>query len=331
MLALYLAGPLDFLSMRWGPVAALVAVAAAAWLTAGVIRDKREAERRPIAALTAILLFLFLTGASVVAGRLSPQFVAGLNGVFPIPGRYFTPINAFWTCVAMLVLYAAFVVRIRPAFLVSFGLFFVILMFARVKAELVQAEDWADFFREADGLGAAILLDVPDEQLLSRLWPNAAERNQWIGFLRQDKLSAFAEPRSAWFGQRLTDHFSIASPDRCRGSVEASTPIPSDRFRAWRLEGWAWDAQRGQEPADIIFADESGRIVGSGRGQLRHGYNPGISLNTPLPQPTAEHAAHRRSEWIGYARVDDPSANAKLQAFAVLAGGREVCAAGSSP
>ena len=331
MLGLYLGGPLDFLSMRWGPVVAIVAVVASAWLALSAIRRARASEKPWLGALLAALLFLFLTGGSVVAGRLSPQFVEGLHGVFPIPGRYFTPINLFWTCVAMLVLYAAFVIQRRLAFLAIFTAFFAVFMFARVKAELVQAEDWADFFREADALGAAILLDVPDEQLLSRLWPNAPERNQLIGFLRQEKLSAFAEPRAGWFGQHLTDRFHIASPERCRGSVEAATPISSDRFHAWRFEGWAWDVQSARGPADIVFADESGRIVGSGRGQLRHGYYPGMPLTTALPPPSAEHASHRRSEWIGYARMDDSNAGGKIQTFAVLDGGREVCAIASTP
>jgi hypothetical protein len=334
MLGFYLAGPLNYLSMTWGTVVALIAVSASVYLTFGMLRE-RDAPRPGFASLTAALaaclLFLFLTAWSIVAGRLSPQLLARLHGVFSVPGRYFTPIYAFWTSVGILVLYTCWVTLRRPVFLAFFGIFFATLLFARIEPELVQAEDWADFFRGADALGSAIILDVPDEQLLASLWRVPVERNERIAFLRQEKLSVFAEPHAAWPGQRITELFQIASPNSCQGGVEAVTPIPSQGFRSWRLEGWAWDAQSASVPADILLTSEAGRIVGLGRSGLRHGYHPGLVLNTALAQPSAIHAAHRRSEWIAYARLDDPNASANLRIYGLLPSKREVCVIGVTP
>jgi hypothetical protein len=324
MLGLYLAGPLDFFSMNWGAAIAIAALLMAVFLSFVALRER---EQPWIAALVAVLLFIVLTSASVVAGRLSPQWIDKLHDVFPLPSRYFTPIYTFWTAVALLVLITCWISRRRLMFLLPFGALFAVLLFGRIVPELGQAEDWADFFRASDAIGSAMILEVPDEQLLSAYWPNPAERNQIIAFMRQQRISMFAEARASWPGRPIADVFRTTSPDRCQGGVEAATPVPSQGFRSWRLEGWAWGDG---SPADIVIADDSGRIVGSGRGQLRHGYYPGLNLRTALPPPSAIHAAHRHSEWLAYARVDDPNASGKLQVYARLGDG-EVCAIGATP
>jgi len=322
MLGLYLAGPLDFLSMPWGTAAAILALIALAYLAVTALRSQQPW----ILALLAIMLFILLTAASVVAGRLSPQWLAGLQGSFPLPSRYFTPIYTFWTCAAILVLYTCWLIRPRPLFLSWFAVLFFALLFSRIRPQLIQAEDWADFFRATDALGSAIILEVPDEQLLSALWPTPSERNERIAFMRQNKLSVFAERRAAWPGKHVTELFQIAPENRCTGGIEVVTPVASQGFRSWRLEGWAWDNQHDRSPADILLADGEGRIVGLGRGELRHGYYPGFTLKTAAPPSTPVHASHRHSEWLGYARIDDP----KLTAYAILPDHHQVCIAGKN-
>ncbi|HYL77900.1 MAG TPA: hypothetical protein VEU96_27050 [Bryobacteraceae bacterium] len=324
MLGLYLAGPLDFLSMPWGTAAAIVALVALAYLAFIAWRQ----EHPWIPALLAIMLFILLTAASVVAGRLSPQWLGGLHGSFPLPSRYFTPIYLFWACTALLVLYTCWLIRPRPLFLSFFAVLFLLFLFGRIRPQLIQAEDWADFFRATDALGSAIILEVPDEQLLSALWPTPAERNERIAFMRENKLSVFAEPRAAWPGKRISDLFRIAPENRCIGGIEVARPINSQGFRSWRLEGWAWDNQTDRSPADILLADDQGRVVGLGRGELRHGYYPGLPLKTAAPPSTPAHATHRHSEWLGYARIDDPNASQRLTAYGLLPDRQQVCAVG---
>jgi len=305
-------------------------VLAIAYLAIQPLRDPTASEPW-IPPLLAALLFHLLTAASIVAGRLSPQLISNLTANVSVPGRYFTPIYAFWTCAALLVIHTCWLSRRQPVFLAFFGLLFATFMFARIKPELVQAEDWSDFFRGTDALGSAMILNIPDDQQLNLLWRNPAERNDRVAFLRQENLSFFAEPRATWPGQQLTGLFQLAAPNACEGGVESVTAVPSQGFRSWRLEGWAWDDRDSRVPSDILLTDESGRIVGLGRSGLRHGYHPGLMLNTALQPPSAIHAAHRRSEWIAYARIADPNAGAKLQVYSLLPANREVCAIGATP
>jgi len=307
---LVLAGPLNFLSIHWGTATAILALLPTIYLASRALR--RFPAEQWVAALVAVILFLSLTSAGVVAGRMSPAWFAALHGTFPLPSRIFTPICLFWASVSLLVLYACWLRQRRPILLGFYGLLFSALMFTNVKRQLVAAEDWADFFRGCDAAGAAFLLDAPDEQLLSLLWPNRAERDERVTFLRQHRLAMFAEPRAAWPGKRVSELFAQAPPNRCLGAIEKTS--------AARVEGWAWDTETGRSPDDIVLADASGRIAGLARGGFRHGYYPGLLMESQ--PPPASHAHLRHSEWLGYVR---PNADAPLTAYGVLPHEHKVC------
>jgi hypothetical protein len=313
LLGLFLAGPLDFLSIRAGAATALIALIPTAYLGIRALRD-RSTERRWPSALGAVMLFLFLTSVSIVAGRLSPAWFQALHGAFPLPSRIFTPICFFWAAVTMLVLHACRQAR-RTLWLAFYALLFVALLFTTVPRQLVAAEDWSDVFRGTEAVGSAFLLDVSDEQLLSLLWPSKEQRDERAAFLRDRRLAMFAEPRAVWPGKRVSDLFTVASAGRCIGAIEQTKPLDA----SWRVEGWAWDTQLGKSPDDIVLADTAGRIVGLARGGFRHGYFPGL-LMEPGPAP-ASHANLRRSEWLGYVRGEPP-----WTVYGALAGERKVCA-----
>jgi hypothetical protein len=258
----------------------------------------RRAQAIPWAsALFGILLFLFFSALSVVAGRLTPA-VLHLDTRDPMPGKYFTLICAFWAAIAMLVLYTCWRQRVRGWFLGFYGVLFAGLMFAGVRRQLVEANDWADFFRGADAVGAAFLLDVPDERLLSILGPAKADREERAAFLKRQRLAMFHDRRARWAGSLVSDWFSPPS-GRCIGGIEKRVGVDEG---SWRVTGWAWDADRGSSLDDILFTDGDGRMIGLARGGLRHGYMPGF-LVEPGPAP-ASHARFRDSEWLGYVRGD---------------------------
>ena len=309
-LGLVLAGPLNLLSIHWGVAVAIVALIPTTYLA---IRALRRFPVQPgVVALIASILFLVLTVASMVAARMSPAWFAALKGTFPLPSRTFTPICLFWLTVSMLVLYTCWIQQRRPMLLGLYGLFYSALMFTNVQGQLVAAEDWADFFRGCDAVGAAFLLDVPDEQLLSLIWSNKAAREEGVKFLRQQHLAMFAEPRAAWAGKRVSELFAQAPIDRCIGAIEKTT--------ASRVEGWAWDKQTGRSPDEILLADASGRIIGLARGGFRHGYYPGLLMEAQ--PPPASHSHLRHSEFLGYVR---PNADSPMTAYGVLKGEQKVC------
>ena len=51
------------------------------------------------------------------------------------------------------------------------------------------------------------MVGVPDEQFLSILWPVDAERDSMTSFLRDRRLSVFAEPRAAWWARAFRNCF----------------------------------------------------------------------------------------------------------------------------
>jgi len=272
----------------------------------------RTAERKPFASLFAIVLFSLLSLLSLVAGRLTPQALH-VDSRDPLPGRYFTMICLFWASVGLLALYTFHVERIRPLVLGACGILFAVLMFASYQRQLIEADDWADFFLGADAAGGALILDAPDEPILSVLWPAPAERAERVRFLRAQGLAMFHEPRAAWPGRRIADLFPSSS-DRCSGAIEKTLALDGT---SWRLEGWAWDLDTSGPPDDVLIADSQDVVVGLARGGLRHGYIPGLLFD---PQPAPPHARWRRSEWLGYAR-----ASGDLKLYGVLRGAGKVC------
>jgi hypothetical protein len=272
----------------------------------------RASELKPFASLLAIVLFSFLSLLSLIVGRLTPQALH-VDSRDPLPSRYFTMICLFWASVGLLALYTFHSQKVRPLVLGAYGILFIALMFVSYRRQLVEADDWADFFIGADAAGGALILDAPDEPILSVLWPAPAERAERVRFLREQGLAMFHEARAAWPGRRVAQLFP-ASPDRCSGAVEKTTALDGT---SWRVQGWAWDLDTSNPPDDILIADSQEVVVGLARGGLRHGYIPGLLFDS---QPAPPHARFRRSEWLGYAR-----ASGDLKLYGVLRAAGKVC------
>ncbi len=72
------------------------------------------------------------------------------------------------------------------------------------------------------------------------------------------------------------------------------------------------------------MTDASGRILGLGRGGLRHGYIPGLIIE-PGPVPSS-HARFRRSEWLAYVRLPGDVSWDQIQLYGVFRSNHKVCA-----
>ncbi len=142
------------------------------------------------------------------------------------------------------------------------------------------AEDWSDFFRGIDAVGAAFIVDAPDEKLLSILWPIRSQREEIVAFMREKHLGVFAEPRSAWPGRYVPKLFRVLSSDQCIGGIERILPLEDSHADAtWRVEGWAWDSTTNREIDYLFVTNPAGLIVGIARGGFRHGYFPGLFVD----------------------------------------------------
>jgi hypothetical protein len=270
----------------------------------------RIGERTWFSALFALLTFLFLSSLSLVAGRLTPSFLQEDL----LPGRYFTLICLCWVSIALLAL------SIFPAktwLICAYGVFFVCAMLTSRARQVDEAADWADFFRATDAVGSALLMDVPDEQLLSVLWPSKPEREERTLFLSKHGLAMFHEPRAKWLARRISDLFP-SSTGPCTGAVEKMVDLGG----AWRITGWAWNPSVSKPPDDILFTDPTGQVIGMARSGLRHGYMPGFLIE---PQPAPSHARFRGSEWLGYVKEGKDFQWARVELYGVFRGQGEVC------
>jgi hypothetical protein len=279
----------------------------------------RANKQKWFSALFAIVLFSFLSSLSLVAGRLTPQALH-VDSRDPLPGRYFTMICLLWVSIGLLALCTVPSQRHRAWLFGFYGILLAGLMFASVRRQLIEADDWADFFLGTDAAGSGFLVNAPDEQLLSILWPAKAEREERVEFLRQQSLALFHETRAAWMGKRVADLFPPAT-EGCIGAIEKKVNLDAS---SWRVQGWAWNPHASTSPDDILLTDATGRIIGLGRGGLRHGYIPGLLIE-PEPVPLS-HARFRRSEWLGYVRQSGDTEREQVKLYGAFRSDGKVCA-----
>ena len=305
LVGLVLAGPLDSISTPAGTGLALTALCVLTFLAVQVMQ---KAPPREAVFLVASGCFLLLSCAAMVAGRLDPRFLKTPAGLFTLQSRHYTPVFLFWATSAPLVAFGCWQSRRRPVLLVVFALILGWLMFGEPRRQLNAAEDWADFFVGVDAAGLAMLLNIPDEPILAKLWPIAPERSASVDFLRLRHLALFSDGRARWAGRRVGEIFRGPAALACLGGIEQVQLVANG---SWRLQGWALD-ERGQTPRDLIFADRDGQIVGVARGGFRHNYFPGLIIEPLSPPASPRHQRARHSEWLGYVRqpgLADPDVN----------------------
>jgi hypothetical protein len=297
LLGLLLGGALNPISLPLGIGASLLALAGAVYL--GCKRLPEPLAARPwLSALAAVLIFVLLSAASTVAGRITPQW---LSENTPVPSRCFTLVQLFWAALSILILYEASRKPGSRLLVVPCAALYLSLMFLNPQRQISAALDWPDFFRGVDAVGAALIAGVPDERFLSILWPVDAERDAIVPFLRERQLSVFAEPRATWIGRRVSDLYPPASANHCIGEIERSLEIEaSPGETSWRVEGWAWNVSANRAFGYLLIVDPAKIVVGLARGGFHHTYFPGFFTadQTALPP----HVRFSASEWLGYVR-----------------------------
>jgi len=297
LVGLLLGAALNSISLRLGVAVTILALAGAVYMGASALRD-RSLQQSWLSALAAIVVFLFLSAASIVAGRLTPQWLVDNTTV---PSRYYTLIQSFWAALSILVLYTFSQTRRSLVLAGFYSALYLCLMFFHPRMQKIAAEDWSDFIRGTDAVGAALIVDAPDEKLLSVLWPLKPQREDIVAFLRQEHRAFMAEPRAAWPGRHVSELFPPAGPDRCIGGVERTLPLmDSAAASSWRIEGWAWDTSANRGLDYLLIAEPAGLVVGIARGGFRHRYFPGFF--TDIPVVPANHMRFPASEWLGYVR-----------------------------
>jgi len=263
MIALVLGGPITLYSVRLGTVAGAIGLAVLAWV---LFAGRRDAFPLKMAAC-----FLAASAASLVVGRISPEWLATLHGAQPLPSRYLLPVLVFWACLLALVMtHRHWLPRI------GVGVIVVILVFGTWPWQWRVSREWAAAFQKFDAIASGFLADVSDSELMSLLLTDDSLRNRMVEYMRREHLAVFAEPRAVWIGKPLP---SAAHASR----AEVSTLVRPNGLRvAGTVEAKASRA------LDVLIADDRGTVIGLGR------------------TLAAESEGHRSTSLLGYARTTSP-------------------------
>jgi hypothetical protein len=260
-----------------------------------------------------LALLALLTLASVVANRISPEFIAEREHLhlLVIPSRYYTTLSFLWAGVAGVSIWMATKNRREWPQLAAAGAMAFALTIGTIAWQIGEAANWRGYFRELDVAGSALIMHVndPSNSALAEIYPESPLRRNISAWLEKDKLALFSERRAILPGQRVT----AADPENghCRG--EAQT-VASVNDGVLRITGWALDTRTGRPPQDLVFVDPSGTIVGVARSGRRR-----PDLKAKLGEQSLDTIG-----WQGYAR----GAGEALVVYGVLDGAGHYCRVG---
>ncbi len=165
---------------------------------------------------------------------------------------------------------------------------------------------WAGIWQGFDAIGSGFIISVSDQEYMSRVFPVEDYRHRLLGYMRQEHLSVFAEPRADWIGKDVATIARGASEKNCRGNITATSSLGGNppAFRiigTLTVDGWPPG-----DRLDILMADNEGRIVGLAR---------------TLP---VQSEGKQATDFLGYMRCSEESASTAR--FFVLFPDRRSCA-----
>ena len=314
LIAMFLGGPIN---QKWiDPAAAVggMGLLYAVWLIKEVLRRDRQDSPLLVFHASAVV-FLILTAASVVVGRLSMDFVMGLeqHGMRPVPSRYLTVALLFWANLIPLAVYHLWMAKIHRAPILVFGLIILAMGPGTITWQIKNSKEFKSFFRYNDAVGSALLVGVTDQSALERIHPlgnrPGAGRDHYLAdlsdYLQKERLAFFAEERADWVGKSKAAAFGEVKND-CKGRVESVESLSQNERK---LTGWVWNPFERRVPLDLVIADCRGIVVGLARTGIRR----------PDVKRVVSEVSHGDPGWIGYAKINTAS-DCALRVFAVRSG-----------
>lgn len=216
---------------------------------------------------------------------------AGLTGLgrsgFPLEtaltSRYSSPTLLAWLVLAAFVA-AACGRRLGPWLLLS-----------PLLPLLVWQKDFVrDLFpihQQRDRGALALQLGADCDELVTLLYPDAKEVRPFITLSRQHRWGAFADGWQDLVGARLADRFTGGGEPLAGGLFR--TTLVEDDEGLLSMRGWT----AGHSPRHLVVTDDSGRILGLGRGGLTY---------PPAEEGELPGGAEGGGEWQALARLSGP-------------------------
>ncbi len=125
-------------------------------------------------------------------------------------------------------------------------------------------ERYFERYRDWEAAADALRMQIMDKPTLKAIMVPDASMISPINFLRQHRLSVFADGRFEQVGKPFLALYQIAANVTCEGDVRGFAAIDGE-ITAWRATGHAWDPDEQRVPGPFIFVDnDSRKIIGLG-------------------------------------------------------------------
>ena len=232
-----------------------------------------------------IALFMLLSAAATTLGRFEFGSIQALSP------RYITPDAALWSATAILTLDAF---RSRAARGV--------LSFERMADHEIEMADASD----------AVVAGVTDAPTLAGLRSTSQAVGRLSALLKPLRLSVFGSREAGWMGKPVDRAFTVVDDPSCLGNIDVVRSFGQDGSDGAAVEGWAWDGMERHGPAELVFTDGGGTMVGFARGQLSR-------PDVPAAMPAI------LSDRVGWRGFLSPERGSDLRAYAVSDDDHTVC------
>jgi hypothetical protein len=265
VLGMLIAGTLTSVSVRAAMVVGCIG------LVLGLHILVKSLRNRPPALLTvygALAAFALLTFASVVAARISPEFIDSRvnQHLLVIPSRYYTALSFLWASLAGISIWLAMKDGRAWRQLAATSSMVAVVTVGTVFWQIGEASNWRGYYRDLDVAASALIMHVndPANPALSQIYPDVSVRTDVSAWLEARKLALFSQKRARLVGRRVAAG-DVQSAE-CRGEVQAAVPVLPGVLR---ITGWALDIRTGRPPRDLVVVDRHGLVVGVARSGLR--------------------------------------------------------------
>lgn len=312
--AAYLGGPFAWLGASMFGVTPSAAAASAGLLAliavAGVglqLLVRPQHATAPRLALLCTALYGLGTGLMISVGRIH----LGIDQA--LVHRYTTPALVFW--LALLFLAWSLGGRAGRRILPLGATLLLLLTLPDARSTDAAARSRRDI---ADTVATAALTRVNDTAAASRVYPGAERVTTQTQVMRENRTGIFAWPAAQWLGTPLSAHVAVDGAERCRGAFDVATPLPADSGEgAFRVQGWAWQADGAGPPRMLLLTDGAGTVIG---------YALTDVARPDVPAAIPELRAALFSGWRGHVRIGAPG---PVTAFALSPDDARACPVGT--
>lgn len=223
-----------------------------------VLRQHRFEQTSNPFALQLVLILIFCIGTAFLTalGRVA----SGNSQAFA--SRYQTIALLFWWCVTCLLFTTSITGHSRTPMLAIQVL--LVLVFLR-GADLARfpLRDAREHAFQQRAAAAALISGVDDREEIQRTFPDADYVLSVVPFMRENRLSIFAENDQPESGSPIGSVAREMAPDQCQAAIQTVSVVRSDDRQDLRIAGWAWSFTSRKPPSYIVVV-AGGRVVGLG-------------------------------------------------------------------